>query len=288
MSHQGSTSAIKNAISVDVEEYYHAHNLAGVAPRESWPNLSSRVEISTRLVLDLLDQQKIKATFFVLGLVAKDHPQLVIEIVARGHELASHGLSHRLVYEQSPQEFKEDVMMSKQILEQISGAKVTGYRAPSFSINHKTPWAYEILAEVGYLYDSSLYPVYHPRYANTAASVLPQTVNTSSGPLQILPLAVSVWHLGQKELRIPVAGGAYWRLFPECLLKRLLARINEREHRPFVAYFHPWELDKDQPVFTGLPLMTRVRHYGNITNFHKKLSLLLSSFSFAPLREIGP
>lgn len=274
-----------NVISVDVEEYFHAANLESAIGPARWHSQQSRVDYSTRKVLEIFARHNVRATFFILGYSARRFPTLVRDIAAAGHEIASHGYGHRLAYSQSPKMFFRDVRRTKLLLEDISGMTVLGYRAPNFSILTENEWAYDALIEAGYLYDSSLYPVWHPRYANLGKSTLPQVMHRTGGKLYIFPLAVWTIHAGAKEFRLPVAGGAYWRFFPVALLKHGLTRINKTPASWFTCYFHPWEVDPDQPVIHQLSLLTKLRHYGGIARFEKRLDYFLSAFSYVPLRE---
>lgn len=280
---------LKNALSVDVEEYFHAHNLKNVAPRSQWSSLPSRIEYSTNKTLELFDEYSVKATFFILGYIARRHPGLVKEIAQRGHEIASHGYMHNLAFKQTPKAFLRDIRTSKQLLEDISGCAVYGYRAPSFSVSPKNKWAYDAIAEANYMYDSSLYPIYHPTYGNKTETVSPFKIKqqgASERELLVCPLAVSRISLFNKNYHLPAAGGAYWRLLPKAYLIWTLKRINEQEHRPFVCYFHPWELDVKQKRFHQLPYLTQLRHYGGINGFESKIKFFLSKFNFGTVLEL--
>ncbi len=276
-----------NIISVDVEEYFHAENIASVIGRNRWHTMNSRVEDSTRRVLRLLDRTNTRGTFFILARVARTNPQLIKDIASAGHEIASHGYAHRLAYEQTPEQFSRDIVRSKQMLEDLISKPVYGYRAPNFSITSKNEWAYDKLIEAGYRYDSSRYPVWHPRYANLNKSVKPEIISRASGQIYVFPLAVSVVHILGKELRLPVAGGAYWRLLPKAFLIWGLRRAQSKEPGWFTCYFHPWEFDPEQPVVNGLSLFSKLRHYGCIRPFEQKAEDLLRLFKFAPFCEAG-
>lgn len=276
-----------NVISVDVEEYFHAANLAAVAGPGKWAALPSRVDYSTHKVIELFARAGIKATFFVLGSVAQSNPQLVREIAQEGHELASHGFGHRIAYEQTPEQFFEDVNRTKQMLEEISGKPVFGYRAPNFSIRDENAWAYDKLIEAGYKYDSSRYPIWHPRYANQDKSTKPEIISRDKGKLYIFPLAVGVLRVFGRELRLPVAGGAYWRLLPKAYLLWGLRGAQKSSPGWFTCYFHPWEFDSEQPFFNKLSFLTKLRHYGRIGTFEQKAEQILRSFSFGPCCEAG-
>lgn len=276
---------MKNIMSVDVEEYFHAANLRPATPPCTWRALPSRVEVGTKRALEVFASAGVTGTFFILGWVARRCPGLVKEIAACGHELASHGYAHRLAYQQSPRQFARDVEFSKKLLEDLSGQEVSGYRAPNFSIKQENDWAYDTLIEAGYKYDSSIYPVWHPRYANTRKPTKPYALQRANGSLLIFPLATACYKLLNIQLRIPVAGGAYWRLFPRSLISYALMRI-AAEKAPFVCYFHPWELDPLQPRFESLSLPTKIRHYGGLRLFEEKLRFFLGRFRFSSFREV--
>lgn len=275
---------MKNAISVDVEEYYHAANLDAVAGPAKWHTLPKRTKASTEQILEIFDRRGIRATFFILGCVATKHPELVRVIANAGHEIASHGYAHRIAYEQTPRQFARDVRRAKLLLEDLSGSEVVGYRAPSFSITDQNPWAYDALIASGYRYDSSLYPVKHPRYGNSAKSLFPFFLKRDVGQLLILPLAVSPVRLFGRDLRLPVAGGAYWRIFPRPYLRWALKRINAMSSHPFICYFHPWELDPGQPYYRELPFLTKVRHYTGLSRFPETIEYFLKHFEFDSIR----
>ena len=274
-----------NAFTVDVEDYYHATNMDAVVGPARWHEMPSRVVYSTSKLLDTLDKYDVKGTFFILGYVARRQPGLVKKIAAAGHEVASHGYGHRLAYLQTPEEFSRDVNRAKCLLEDISGQTVRGYRAPNFSILPKNAWAYDKLLEAGYQYDSSVYPVKHPRYGNTGQSREPFTIKRESGILRVFPLATAKVSLLGQDIHLPIAGGAYWRLLPKSYLSWGLRRVNEKESMFCNCYIHPWELDAEQPVFSELPALTRLRHYGGIKKFEEKLCYFLEQFEFCPLSE---
>ncbi len=276
-----------NAISVDVEEYFHATNLEACAPPRRWHALPSRVEESTEKVLDIFQKCKTRGTFFILGYVARRHPELVRRIAAAGHEIASHGYGHQIALRQSPRVFYRDVYRSKRLLEDLAGTEVSGYRAPSFSINDTNLWAYDALIRAGYRYDSSLYPTYHPLYGNPHRELMPTIITRDSGELVEFPMAVSTFSLAGYEFRLPVAGGAYWRFLPLGMLRYCLTRINDKNHRASTCYFHPWELDPLQPYFSELPLLKRARHYTGVASFSARLEQLLNSLTFGPVRDSG-
>ncbi len=269
---RGATENITNAMSVDVEDYYQVWALSSVVKRSEWSSFESRVEGSTSRVLDLFDEYGIKATFFTLGCVAQDHPALVRRIVAGGHELASHGFWHHKVHELTRDEFLEDVRSTRLLLEDLGGMPVRGYRAPSFSISDQTPWAYDVLSEAGYTYSSSLHPIVHDHYGRPDAPRFPYD---EAGGIREIPVATVEWH----GRRITCAGGGFFRLLPYATWFRpLLRRLHAHDHQPATFYFHPWEIDADQPRVKGLPIRSRLRHYTNLAKMEGKLRRLLADF----------
>jgi len=267
-----SVSAIANAMSVDVEDYYQVWALSSVVQRSEWPSFERRVQANTSRILDLFAERRTKATFFTLGCVAREHPDLVRRIVAEGHELASHGFWHHKVHELSRQEFLEDVRSTRLLLEEIGGVPVRGYRAPSFSISDRTPWAYDVLAEAGYSYSSSLHPIVHDHYGRPDAPRFPYD---EANGIREIPVATVEWH----GRRITCAGGGFFRLLPYATWFRpLLRRLNLNERQPATFYFHPWEIDAGQPRVEGLPIRSRLRHYTNLGRMEGKLRRLLADF----------
>ncbi len=279
------TSIIQNGISIDLEEYYHASNLLPFLKKHT---KRSRLEQSLMRTLTSLDKSKVQATFFILGEVAQMHPEAIKRIAAAGHEIAAHSFSHRCIYDLDRAKFKEEVYRVKELLEQLTGSQVLGFRAPNFSINQRTPWAHEILAELGYAYDSSIYPVHHPRYSNPNQSREIQTAKTKSGDLLIVPLATYAMRIPfmARNLNLPLAGGAYWRLLPRSLIKAGLSSINKKESLPFFCYYHPWELDPEQPQLTSTYSLTGWRHYHNIGKFDQILADYFSAFNFTSYANV--
>lgn len=271
---------IRHGLSFDIEEHFQVSAFESPMRRRHWDSFESRVERNTDIILKLLEEKGYKATFFILGWVAERNPRLVRKLVANGHEVASHGYGHELITAQTPAIFREDVRKAKQIIEDAAGVLVHGYRAPSFSITADTQWALPILVEEGYRYDSSVFPVLHDRYGMPGANPVCHQIATAAGALWELPPST----IGILGVRVPVAGGGYFRVFPYALLRILLKRI-EMEGRPLVVYLHPWELDPTQPRMQG-PLLSRVRHYLNLTKTEQRLRTLLSDFEFGPLREM--
>lgn len=273
---------MRNALSFDVEEYFQVSNFETLIPRESWDEYPSRVVESTRRILELLDGAGVRATFFVLGWVAERHPDLVREIHGCGHEIASHGYWHRLVYSNTPAEFREDVLRARTVLDEICGAEPRGYRAPSFSITPQSAWALSILADTGHDYDSSVFPVTHPRYGWKGSDPYPhRRVLDDESTLWEFPPTTAPF-VGSR--RLPAAGGAYLRLLPLGLIRRGVRSAN-REGRPGILYLHPWEFDPDQPRLQ-VGRLTRIRHYGNLGRTAARLRQLLDEFEFGTAREV--
>jgi polysaccharide deacetylase family protein (PEP-CTERM system associated) len=275
------SAPIPNALTIDVEDYYHVAALAPSIPRNSWDERESRVVGSTRKLLSIFEEFDVRATFFVLGWVGERHPRLVQEIAARGHEIACHGFSHRAVYEQTPEEFREETRRSKDLLENVIGSEVLGYRAASFSITSKSLWALDILVELGFAYDSSIFPVRHDRYGIPNAERVPHRMSTPK------ERSIAEWPLSTAMAfgcRLPLAGGGYFRLLPYWFSRWGLASINRREQRPFIFYLHPWEVDPAQPrVSAGW--LSRFRHYTNLGKCEERLRRLLREFRFGTARD---
>ena len=266
---------IRNALTVDVEDYFHVSAFSECIDQKDWNSYPLRVEKNTRRLLDLFDLYSVKATFFVLGWVAERTPGLVREIAARGHEVACHGYSHQLVYNQSPRIFREETIRSKTLLEDIIQSPVTGYRAASYSITGRSLWALDIIAEAGFEYDSSIFPVRHDRYGIPDASVYPHRMKTPNGSWLVeFPLS-TVRIFG---FRLPVAGGGYFRLYPYAITKAGLNQINRRQ-KPFIFYLHPWEIDTEQPKISA-GWKSRFRHYNNLGKCERRLERLMSDFKF--------
>lgn len=262
---------------VDVEEYFQVHAFEGVVRRSQWPGLPSRVAHNVEVLLDLLAARNVIGTFFILGWVADRHPHVVRRIASAGHEIASHGWWHHRVTTLEPEEFREDVRASKLLLEDLSGQRVAGYRAPSFSITPDSQFAFEILLEEGYVYDSSVFPIRRSNYGWPGAPPIPHVKQCVNGALFEFPLATSLWG----NFRIPVAGGGYFRQFPFGIVRRAFEE-HSAQGIPGVFYIHPWELDADQPRIRVGPL-TRVRHYRGLKETPRRLELLLSEFRFTSI-----
>jgi polysaccharide deacetylase family protein (PEP-CTERM system associated) len=269
--------------SVDVEDYFHVEAFTGVIARRDWDGYACRVEANTTRLLDLLDEAGITATFFILGWVAERYPRLVREIVARGHEPACHSYWHRLIHTMDAAAFREDTLRAKTVIEQAAGARVDGYRAPSFSITRRTPWALEVLADAGFAYDSSIFPIRHDVYGIPDAPRRPFRVATPSGPLIEYPMT-TFRLVGRTNL--PVGGGGYLRILPFWYTRLGLARLR-RERVPLVTYVHPWEIDAEQPRVAA-PLKARLRHYTNLPKMATRLRALSRLGTFTTHRAALP
>lgn len=269
-----------NAMSVDVEDYYQVSAFTGVVQRRDWNRFEDRVGDSTRRVLDLFAAAGVRGTFFILGCVAKRHPDLVRAIADGGHEIASHGFAHHRIFELTPAWFLRDVRHTRRRLEDIAGRPVRGYRAPSFSISRATWWAYDALAEAGYRYSSSVYPIHHDHYG---------VPDAPRDPFQPLPgfteIPITTVMLGER--RFPCGGGGWFRLLPYALSKRALLRVNS-EPRPAMFYFHPWEIDPGQPRIPGAGLRSRFRHTVQLDRMEGKLARLVRDFRWGRIDAVYP
>jgi polysaccharide deacetylase family protein (PEP-CTERM system associated) len=250
---------IVNAMSIDVEDYFHVSVFDGLVPRTAWDQMESRVCRNTDRLLDVFAEHGVRSTFFVLGWVAERYPALVRRISEAGHEIASHGYAHRLIYDQTRQAFREDIWRAKRLLEDASGTAVAGYRAPSYSITPKSLWALDALLDEGYRYDSSIFPIRHDRYGIPVSARAPYSIERDGGTLVEVP--ASATRLG--PLNLPVAGGGYFRILPYWWTRWGIDRVNRIERRPAVFYLHPWEIDPEQPRLSAGRL-GRFRHYCNL------------------------
>ncbi|MDR2216029.1 MAG: DUF3473 domain-containing protein [Nevskiaceae bacterium] len=271
-----------NALTVDVEDWFHANALAQAAPRDRWAGLDSRVVTNTRRLLELFGQRGVTGTFFVLGWVADREPALIREIADAGHEIACHGYSHKLVFNQTPQEFREETQRAKTLIEQITGRAVEGYRASTYSITKRSLWALDILCELGFAYDSSIFPIHHDQYGIPDAQPEPHQL-TAPGGAHIVEFPLGFARFG--GMRLPVSGGGYFRLLPYWLTRAGLRQINRKRQRPFAFYLHPWEIDPGQPRMKVSALST-FRHYTNLNDCQNRLKRLMADFSFAPMRKV--
>ncbi|MDA8387528.1 MAG: DUF3473 domain-containing protein [Nitrospiraceae bacterium] len=273
---------MNNALSIDVEDYYMVSAFASSVKFEDWHKYESRVEQNTYRILALLNEYGVRATFFILGWVAQRHKGLVRDIHAAGHEVACHGYNHRLVYDMTQDEFREDVSRAKDILEGITGEPVRGYRAPSYSIIKRNLWALDVLIEKSFLYDSSIFPIRHDMCGIPDACRFPHRVSRGCGEIIEVPPSTFRF-LG---MNLPVAGGGYLRLYPAYLTGLAIKKINSREEKPAVVYFHPWEIDPGQPRLKG-GLKSRFRHYVNLGSTLPKLRHFLGALRFLPLAELA-
>ncbi len=267
--------AIRNAMSIDVEDYFQVSAFAAHIRREDWDSLPCRVERNVDMILGLLDDADARATFFTLGWIAERHPQVVRRIVDSGHELASHGYGHQRASDLTPAAFRDDVTRAKRILEDLGGVAVRGYRAPSFSINRSNWWAVAELEDAGYEYSSSIYPVRHDHYGMPDAPRFPHRPNGGSGILELPPTTLPLF-----GRNLPAAGGGWFRLLPYEVSRWMLRRVHAQDQVPCMFYFHPWEVDPDQPRQVGLSARTRFRHYVNLQRTAGRLRKLLNDFEW--------
>ncbi|TWH97685.1 polysaccharide deacetylase family protein (PEP-CTERM system associated) [Sphingobium wenxiniae] len=264
-----------NALSVDVEDWFQVGAFERTIRRDDWDGLTHRVERNTDAVLDLFDAAGVTATFFTLGWVAERYPALMRRIAGAGHEVASHGYDHARVFTFTPEQFRADLRKSRAILEDVSGQAVTGYRAPSFSIDPRTPWAHPILAEEGYRYSSSVAPIRHDHYG------WPDSPRFAWKPVKDAPLVelpVTTARLGGQTLA--AGGGGFFRLLPYGFSRWAIRQVNGQDQRPAILYFHPWEIDPGQPRVAGAPLRSRLRHYSNLSAMAGKLRRLTRDFAW--------
>ena len=272
---------IVNAMTVDVEDYFQVSAFANSIKPEDWSKHSLRVERNTHQLLDLFDDNEVKCTFFCLGWVAERTPALIAEIRQRGHEVACHGYSHQLIYNQTPEVFREETLRAKQILEDIVAQPVRGYRAASYSITRRSLWALDILAEAGFEYDSSIFPVRHDRYGIPDSPEYPHELTTPAGhQLVEFPLSTAKY----AGYKLPIAGGGYFRLYPYWLSRAGLRQIN-RKQKAFIFYLHPWEIDPQQPRIQA-GWFSRFRHYNNLHKCETRLKQLMSDFRFSTVEHI--
>ncbi len=270
-----------NAFTVDVEDYFQVSGFEGAISRKQWPDFESRVVTSTHRILSIMKQADVCGTFFVLGWVADRFPDLVRCIADAGHEIGSHSYWHRLVYEQTPAQFRADLRRSIDVLQNITGRPVTAYRAPSFSITRRSLWALEILVEEGFKSDSSIFPVYHDRYGIPGAQRQPHLLKTNAGEIMEFPPTVAK----VVGLNVPSGGGGYFRLFPGWFTRWCLGQVQEQERRPAMFYIHPWEVDPGQPRLSAAGRMSRFRHYVNLSTTEQKLKDLLKRFEFGSMSD---
>ncbi|KXI28489.1 XrtA system polysaccharide deacetylase [Paraglaciecola hydrolytica] len=270
---------VLNAMTVDVEDFFHVSAFESIIKPEQWQDYQPRVDTNTKRLLDLFAKHNIKSTFFVLGWVAERYPELIKEIHNQGHEIASHGYEHRRATEQTRAEFHADVLRSKTHLEDLLGEKLTGYRAPSFSIGYNNEWAFEVLAELGFAYSSSTYPVKHDLYGTPD---WPRFAYQRKEGIIEIPIPTHRF-LGRQT---PIGGGGYFRLYPYAFTKYLVKSYLEKEQQPYSFYFHPWEIDAEQPRLTQAPLKSRFRHYINLDKTYGKLENLIQDFSWGTMKDV--
>jgi len=271
--------SIVNALTIDVEDYFQVSALAPHFPRKDWETVPCRVERNMDVILSMLHEYGAKATFFTLGWVAERYPHLVRLIAMEGHELASHGYAHQRASDQSPGAFLADITLAKTVLEDIAGSAVIGYRAPSFSIGKSNPWAHDCIAEAGYQYSSSVYPVKHDHYGVPDAPRFPYRLDNG---LMEMPIT-TVRCLGRN---LPAGGGGYFRLLPYSASRWLIRQVNETDRKPAMFYFHPWEVDPEQPRVAGTTAKTRFRHYVNLSRTEDRLRRLMNDFSWGRMDDV--
>jgi polysaccharide deacetylase family protein (PEP-CTERM system associated) len=281
MNFEMESTLIRNAMTIDVEDYFQVSAFASHIPRDAWTTIPCRVESNIDRILALLDNEGTKATFFTLGWIAERYPEMVRRIVAQGHELASHGWAHYRVTDQSPDEFHEDISRSKALLEDIGGQAVLGYRAPSFSIGRHNQWALTVLEEAGYRYSSSIYPIQHDHYGMPDAPRFAYHPCSDNG---LLELPITTMRLFKRNL--PAGGGGYFRLWPYPVSRWFLQRLNRLERRSAIFYFHPWEMDHKQPRQTGISMKTRFRHYYNLHRMEARIAALTRDFKWDRMDRI--
>jgi polysaccharide deacetylase family protein (PEP-CTERM system associated) len=272
-----------NAFSVDVEDWYQVADFDAVIPFAEWDRHESRVAVNTDRILGLLDEAGVKATFFVLTWNAERHPEIVRRIAAAGHEVASHGYAHRLIYEQTPEVFAADVERAKRTLEDLTGTAVLGYRAPSFSITGRSLWALDVLLRVGFRYDSSVYPIRDALYGLPSAERFPHVIQKQDGRA-LMEFPITTTRAFGRTL--PVGGGGWLRVLPYPYIRWGMRRVNRRERRPALFYIHPWELDPGQPRLRTAGRRGFSTHYVGLAGTERKVRRLLRDFRFAPMREV--
>lgn len=274
---------MRNALSVDVEDWFQVGAFERVIDRADWDSLPRRVEANTDRVLTLFEEAGVKATFFTLGWVAARHPALIRRIAEGGHEVASHGWDHRRVFTMAgAAEFRDDIAKARAALEDASGQKVTGYRAPSFSIDPRTPWAHPVLAEEGYAYSSSVAPVKHDHYGWRES---PRFAWKPVDGADLIELPVTTVDVAGR--RMAAGGGGFFRLLPYAFSNWAVSRVNAGEQRPAIFYFHPWEVDPDQPRVANAPLKSKLRHYTNLSGMQGKLLKLLRAHAWSRTNEVA-
>ena len=273
---------MENVFTVDVEDYFQVEALSKAVKVSEWEDYECRVEANTHKNLQLLAESNQVGTFFVLGWVAKRYPNLIREIADAGHEIASHGMSHQLIYNQDQEVFRQETFDAKALLEDIVQQPVEGYRAATYSITNKSLWALDVLVDAGFKYDSSIFPMRHDNYGIADINPLPHKLTTPSGR-EIVEFPIST--LKNKWLTIPIAGGGYFRLFPYWFSRWGLNKIN-RQGQPFVFYIHPWEVDPGQPKVENISRLSKFRHYNNLAKCERRLERLTKDFSFTTMKSV--
>jgi polysaccharide deacetylase family protein (PEP-CTERM system associated) len=281
LSQEAAAGPVLNAMTVDVEDYFQVSAFEGIAPRPRWDRFESRVSANTDRLLALFAEKGVKATFFVLGWVADRQPELVRRIAEGGHEIASHGYAHRLVYDLTRTTFRDDTRRAKGVLEDASGRPVVGYRAPSYSITPRSLWALDILIEEGFRYDASIFPIHHDRYGIPVSPRHPYVVDRDGGSLIEAPAST----VRTGPFNLPIGGGGYFRLLPYAWTQWGIGHINRTERRPCIFYLHPWEIDPEQPRLR-CSWLGRLRHYRNLDQTEARLRRLLDDFSFGPMSQV--
>ncbi|NRB40063.1 MAG: DUF3473 domain-containing protein [Pseudomonadales bacterium] len=270
-------------MSVDVEDYYHASALSEVIKPQHWKDWPSHVDKNTDCLLQLFDERVIRATFFILGWVAEKSPHLIRRISEEGHEIACHGYSHQLIYQKSPEEFREETYRAKSVIEALCARDVLGYRAASYSITMESLWAIDILAKLGFVWDPSIFPIYHDRYGMPGTPDIPYEICTEYGAKIIeFPLTIA----NVFGACVPAAGGGYFRQFPYWLFSRLFKKTEAEHQLPQMFYIHPREVDQQQPEVKGLSRLSQFRHYRNINCCQKRLQKMLVYFEFGPVSDL--
>ena len=268
-----------NVLTVDVEDYFHVSAFESIVKRSDWPSYEQRVGANTRKILDMFDEYEVKGTFFILGWVAERDPGLVREIAVRGHELACHGYQHNRVREMSPAEFRDDVSRAKAAIEDAAGLPIHGYRGASFSVTRETFWYLDILFDLGFAFDSSIFPIRHDHYGIPDFPRFPLNMKTSNGgQIFEFPLSTRRW----MGMNIPIAGGGYLRQLPISFIRSGIRHLNRKERGPAVIYFHPWEIDPEQPRIAGADYLASLRHYRNLEKTEGRIRKLLAEFPFVP------
>lgn len=270
-----------NALSIDVEDYFQVSAFEPYISKDQWDSIPHRVESNTHKILDLLDEKQVKATFFTLGWIAERYPGIVNRIVSDGHELACHGYEHIRVTEQTPDQFRADVYKAKNILEQLSGKNIKGYRAASYSIGASNLWALNVLQELGFNYSSSIYPVKHDLYGMPDA---PRFIFEAISHKDFKEIPITTVRFGNKNW--PCGGGGFFRFYPYAFSKWALKHVNNQEQQSVIFYFHPWEIDPNQPRQPGLSLKTRTRHYLNLEKMEARINRLLTDFKWDTMENV--